>query len=106
MGSKRKYVDGVSVPASANIQPKRYVDGVPVSASSPLQPRAYKDGVSISRMAGDDFYSQSQPQGLDTTPENYADTQARVRREREEFLKGYQSSAKRKTDCPPGCSPS
>ena len=64
MGAQRKYVDGVSVPASANIQPKKYVDGVPVSASSPLQPRAYKDGVSVSRMAGDDFYSPSQPQGL------------------------------------------
>ena len=105
MGSKRKYVDGVSVPASANIQPKRYVDGVPVSASSPLQPRAYKDGVSISRMAGDDFYSSSQPQGLDTTRENYADTRARVAREREEFLKGYKRPEAPKKDCPPGCSP-
>ena len=37
--------------------------------------------------------------------ENYMDTQERVRREREQFLKGYQSPAMRKTDCPPGCSP-
>ena len=38
-------------------------------------------------------------------PESYADTQARVAREREDFLRGYKRPDTPKKDCPPGCSP-
>lgn len=42
---------------------------------------------------------------VEAAPESYGDTQARVAREREDFLKGYKRPDAPKKDCPPGCSP-
>ena len=45
------------------------------------------------------------PTPVEVAPESYADTRARVQRERADFLKGYKRSEAPKKDCPPGCSP-
>ena len=45
------------------------------------------------------------PTPVEVAPESYADTRARVAREREDFLKGYKRPDAPKKDCPPGCTP-
>ena len=49
--------------------------------------------------------SPSSPTPVQVAPESYADTRARVAREREDFLKGYKRPDAPKKDCPPGCTP-
>jgi len=61
-------------------------------APGPAQPQ---------RMAG----QIPSPTPVEVAPESYADTRARVAKEREDFLKGYKRPDAPKTDCPPGCSP-
>jgi len=61
-------------------------------APGPAQPQ---------RMAG----QIPSPTPVEVAPESYADTRARVAREREDFLKGYKRPEAPKKDCPPGCSP-
>ena len=61
-------------------------------APGPAQPQ---------RMAG----QIPSPTPVEVAPESYADTRARVAKEREDFLKGYKRPEAPKKDCPPGCSP-
>ena len=61
-------------------------------APGPAQPQ---------RMAG----QIPSPTPVEVAPESYADTRARVAKERENFLKGYKRPEAPKKDCPPGCSP-
>jgi hypothetical protein len=61
-------------------------------APGPAQPQ---------RMAG----QIPSPTPVEVAPESYADTRARVAKERENFLKGYNRPEAPKKDCPPGCSP-
>ena len=61
-------------------------------APGPAQPQ---------RMAG----QIPSPTPVEVAPESYADSRARVAKEREDFLKGYNRPETPKKDCPPGCSP-
>jgi hypothetical protein len=76
------------------------------SASSPLGGRSMPQPPPSptpfqTRMAG----QIPSPTPVEVAPESYADTQARVAKERENFLKGYKRPEAPKKDCPPGCSP-